>query len=86
MYIVIYDSKVSVWYFQAEELIKREMITMLHYDAVYSPPVIPAETKKRGQVTSQAQHLAYLEQHPYETYSQDQVAQVCNFFPQTKEQ
>jgi pre-mRNA-splicing factor CDC5/CEF1 len=32
---------------KAEELIKREMITMLHYDAVYSPPVIPAETKKR---------------------------------------
>jgi hypothetical protein len=61
------------------------MITMLHYDAVYSPPVIPAETKKRGQVTSQAQHLAYLEQHPYETYSQDKLAQVCTFFPQTKE-
>jgi hypothetical protein len=85
MYIVIYDNKVSVWYFQAEELIKREMITMLHYDAVYSPPIIPAETKKRGQVTSQAQHLAYLEQHPYQTYSQDQLSQVCNFFLQTKE-
>ena len=49
---------------------------MLHYDAVYSPPVIPADIKKRGQVTSQAQHLAYLEQHPYETYSQDQLVQV----------
>jgi len=52
------------------------MITMLHYDAVYSPPVIPVDTKKRGQVTSQAQHLAYLEQHPYEPYSQEQLAQV----------
>ncbi|XP_069680560.1 cell division cycle 5-like protein [Periplaneta americana] len=58
---------------KAEELIKREMVTMLHYDAVYSPPVVPADTKKRGQVTSQAQHLAYLEQHPYESYSQDQL-------------
>jgi pre-mRNA-splicing factor CDC5/CEF1 len=66
-------------------LIKKEMITMLHYDAVYSPPVVPAETKKRGQVMSQAQHLAYLEQHPYETYSQDQLAQVCSLLPQTKE-
>jgi hypothetical protein len=27
-------------------------------------------------VTSQAQHLAYLEQHPYEPYSQEQLAQV----------
>ncbi|XP_033608501.1 cell division cycle 5-like protein [Cryptotermes secundus] len=61
---------------KSEELIKREMITMLHYDAVYSPPVIPAETKKRGQVTSQEQHLAYLEQYPYKTYSQDQLAQA----------
>jgi pre-mRNA-splicing factor CDC5/CEF1 len=58
---------------------------MLHYDAVYSPPVIAAETKKRGQVTSQAQHLAYLEQHPYDSYSQEQLAQVCNLLPQTKE-
>jgi hypothetical protein len=76
IHIVIYDSKISVWCFQAEELIKREMITMLHYDAVYSPPVIPAETKKRGPVTSQAQHLVYLEQHPYKSYTQDQLAQV----------
>ena len=56
------------------------MVTMLHYDAVYSPPVIPAEAKKRGQVASQAQHLAYLEQHSYETYSQDQLTQVCNAY------
>lgn len=70
---------------KAEELIKREMITMLHYDAVYSPPVIPAETKKRGQVTSQAQHLAYLEQHSYETYSQDQLAQAHAILQQEME-
>lgn len=77
--------KVSVWFLQAEELIKKEMITMLHYDSVYSPPVIPAETKKRAQVTSQAQHLAYLEQHPYESYGQEQLSQVCSFLPQTKD-
>ncbi|KAJ9592544.1 hypothetical protein L9F63_015779 [Diploptera punctata] len=58
---------------KAEELIKREMVTMLHYDAVYSPPVIPADVKKRGQVVSQAQHLAYLEQHPYGNYTQEDV-------------
>ncbi|XP_023708391.1 cell division cycle 5-like protein [Cryptotermes secundus] len=70
---------------KAEEFIKREMITMLHYDAVYSPPVIPVETKKRGQVTSQAQHLVYLEQHPYETYSQDQLAQAHAILQQEME-
>ncbi|PSN39298.1 Cell division cycle 5-like protein [Blattella germanica] len=70
---------------KAEEQIKREMVTMLHYDAVYSPPVIPADIKKRGQVTSQAQHLAYLEQHPYETYSQDQLVQAHALLQQEME-
>jgi len=60
------------------------MITMFHYDSVYSPPVVPADVKKRSQVTSQAQHLAYLEQHPYESYSQEQLAQVCYFVLQNK--
>lgn len=79
----LHDCKISELFFQAEELIKKEMVTMLHYDAVYSPPIIPADTKKRGQVTSQAQHLAYLEQHPYESYSQEQLSQVCNVFSET---
>ncbi|XP_049792039.1 cell division cycle 5-like protein [Schistocerca nitens] len=61
---------------KAEELIKSEMITMLHYDAVYSPVASQQEAKKRGQIMTQAQHLAYLEQHPYSNYSQDQVAQA----------
>lgn len=63
---------------QAEELIKSEMMTMLHYDSVYSPvPIV--EPKRRGQVMSQAQHLAYLEQHPYINYGQDQITQVKNW-------
>lgn len=61
---------------KAEELIKSEMITMLHYDAVYSPVPTQQEAKKRGQIMTQAQHLAYLEQHPYSNYSQDQIAQA----------
>lgn len=45
---------------KAEELIKQEMITMLHYDA-YNDPVsgTPAPPQKRQQ------HLNYLETHPY---------------------
>lgn len=70
---------------KAEELIKKEMITMFHYDSVYSPPVIPADVKKRSQVTSQAQHLAYLEQHPYESYSQEQLVQARAMLQQEME-
>ncbi|XP_028172870.1 cell division cycle 5-like protein [Ostrinia nubilalis] len=50
---------------QAEELLKAEMVTMLHYDALRDPP--PGVDKKRI-VQLQAAHLAYLEQHPYEDF------------------
>ncbi|XP_067008345.1 cell division cycle 5-like protein [Anabrus simplex] len=69
---------------KAEELIKSEMITMLHYDSVYSPVPVP-ETKRRGQVTSQAQHLAYLEQHPYASFTQEQLDQAHELLKQEME-
>ncbi|KAL4708323.1 hypothetical protein ACJJTC_007729 [Scirpophaga incertulas] len=50
----------------AEELLKAEMVTMLHYDALRDPP--PGVDKKRV-VQAQAAHLAYLEQHPYEEFT-----------------
>ncbi|XP_013401217.1 cell division cycle 5-like protein [Lingula anatina] len=58
---------------KAEELIKKEMLTMLHHDAVYSPTdtqlgIIPGSKKavpSQKTVVNQAQHLAYLEQNPY---------------------
>lgn len=56
---------------KAEELIKREMVTMLHYDAVLSPTSQQLANKR--QVVNQAQHLAYLEQHPYHSYSQQDL-------------
>ncbi|RZF40584.1 hypothetical protein LSTR_LSTR007467 [Laodelphax striatellus] len=57
---------------KAEELIKQEMITMLHYDAVYTP-----DTEKTSRsVMSQAQHLAHLEQHPYETFTPQELARA----------
>ncbi|KAL1139865.1 hypothetical protein AAG570_006842 [Ranatra chinensis] len=56
---------------KAEELIKQEMITMLHYDAVQSGEP-PTSIRKPG-VNSQAQCLAYLEQHPYETFNEEEL-------------
>ncbi|XP_013391100.1 cell division cycle 5-like protein [Lingula anatina] len=58
---------------KAEELIKKEMLTMLHHDAVYSPTdtqlgIIPGSKKavpSQKTVVNQAHHLAYLEQNPY---------------------
>lgn len=57
---------------RAEELIKEEMLTMLHFDAVHSPTLqqmglAPGMKKPPGQksIINQAQHLGYLEQHPF---------------------
>ncbi|XP_041970783.1 cell division cycle 5-like protein [Aricia agestis] len=55
---------------KAEELLKAEMLTMLHYDALHDPP--PGVDKKRW-VQVQAGHLAYLESHPYEQFSREEL-------------
>ncbi|XP_045447036.1 cell division cycle 5-like protein [Melitaea cinxia] len=55
---------------RAEELLKAEMLAMLHYDALHDPP--PGVDKKRA-VQLQASHLAYLEAHPYEQFSADEL-------------
>ena len=73
---------------KAEELIKKEMLTMLHHDAVYSPTLaqqgmLPsARGKKQAQkaAQSQTQHVAYLEQHPYVEFQEseiDEVSMLC---------
>ncbi|XP_072939643.1 cell division cycle 5-like protein [Epargyreus clarus] len=55
---------------RAEDLLKAEMLAMLHYDALHDPP--PGIDKKRA-VQLQASHLAYLEQHPYEEFSTEEL-------------
>ncbi|BES87296.1 cell division [Nesidiocoris tenuis] len=58
---------------KAEELIKQEMMTMLHYDALQNgDPPAPA-TARKSAVNLQAQHLGYLEEHPYKNYSEDEL-------------
>ena len=58
---------------------------MLHHDAVYNPTMpqqgmIPG-SKKQSQksIANQAQHLAYLENHKYEKFSQNEIEEVSLF-------
>ena len=52
---------------RAEEMIKREMIVMLHYDALHSPL---STGKKSSQDNA---HADYLVTHPYRDYSEEQM-------------
>ena len=56
---------------KAEELIKREMVTMLHYDALHDPPT--TFTSKKGAVAADAQHRDHLERHPYKSYDDEDL-------------
>jgi len=47
---------------KAEELIKQEMITMLHYDAMQDPVTLPGVN---APPQKKLQHLSYLDNHPY---------------------
>ncbi|XP_071545463.1 cell division cycle 5-like protein [Panulirus ornatus] len=55
---------------KAEELIKREMVTMLHYDALHSPAGPP---NRKGGVAAEAQHRDHLERHPYRHFGENDV-------------
>ncbi|XP_044012402.1 cell division cycle 5-like protein [Aphidius gifuensis] len=55
---------------KAEELIKKEMIGIMQYDAVLNP--VQQSNTKRGQtIISQAQK--YIEDHPYEDYDKEDL-------------
>lgn len=54
---------------RAEELIKTEMVTMLQYDNIKNP--VPTQNKRSN--LSQAQQLAYLDQHPYDNFKSEEL-------------
>jgi pre-mRNA-splicing factor CDC5/CEF1 len=67
----------------AEELIKREMLTMLHHDALYDPAMsqcgIPAGTKKPTngnhlKAINHEKHRAHLKENGYNRFSLDELA------------
>lgn len=59
---------------KAEELIKQEMLVMQHHDALHNPT--EAQQWSRKGAGDEAAHLAYLERHPYQKYSQDELDAV----------
>lgn len=64
---------------KAEELIKSEMVTMLHYDSLKNP-VSPSTNlpNNKKPVIQQAQHIAYLEQNPYENFTPEDLTNAKN--------
>ncbi|CAG2106212.1 unnamed protein product, partial [Medioppia subpectinata] len=65
---------------RAEELIKEEMLVMLHYDAVHNPTDSQLmassyrSARSGNQSNPNAVHTTFLEKHPYVKYSKDQLA------------
>lgn len=58
---------------RAEELIKAEMITMLHYDAVKSPITNVAPTFKKPPTSH---HVNYLQEHPYDEFDDREMVEA----------
>lgn len=58
---------------RAEEMIKAEMVTMLHFDALKDPiqvPLAPANSKK---LPTAAQHASYLQEHAYQEFAEEEM-------------
>lgn len=68
----------------AEELVKQEMITMLHYDCLHHPstnatnPLQRAKGKGPASTSNNASHIAYLETHAYKPVSTEDMEQVTS--------
>jgi len=65
---------------RAEELIKREMLVMMHHDCLETPTAAQAgegSKKKKGgdrAIVNEASHRAYLDRHPYQQFSEEDMA------------
>ncbi len=64
---------------RAEEMIKREMLVMMHHDALETPTLtqqgMGGKKGERGIVGEDA-HRAYLERHPYREYVKDELEEA----------
>lgn len=60
---------------RAEELIKQEMITMLHYDALLNP-VAQRSNVPSKKASSLQQIQSYMDQNPYDDYEQDELSEA----------
>jgi len=55
---------------RAEEMIKREMLVMMHHDALETPTFAQQGAGKKGErgIVGEAAHRGYLDRHPYKEY------------------
>jgi len=65
---------------RSEELIKREMIVMMHHDCLESPTLIQqgvSGSSKKGDrergIVNEATHRTYLDRHPYKEYNKEDL-------------
>ncbi|XP_040283214.1 cell division cycle 5-like protein [Bufo bufo] len=73
---------------KSEEMIKKEMITMLHYDSLHHPFGDNSGSKKGkapGSVSTSAEHASYLEQSPYDKISEDELRHAEELLQQDME-
>ncbi|NXG10099.1 CDC5L protein, partial [Sakesphorus luctuosus] len=73
---------------KSEELIKKEMITMLHFDLLHHPfGEQPSGKKGKGPGfgNNNAEHMAYLEQNPYEKFSKEDLKKAQDLLAQEME-
>ncbi|EDL23431.1 mCG18249, isoform CRA_b [Mus musculus] len=72
---------------KSEELIKKEMITMLHYDLLHHPyePSGNKKGKNVGFATNNSEHITYLEHSPYEKFSKEDLKKAQDALVQEME-
>ncbi|PIK61648.1 putative cell division cycle 5-like protein-like [Apostichopus japonicus] len=69
---------------KAEEIIKEEMITMLHFDG-FKNPVTDQSINKKMEKSVQATYAAYLEQHPYKEVTEEEITEARELLRQEME-
>ncbi|KAL4623938.1 cell division cycle 5-like protein [Arapaima gigas] len=72
---------------QAEEMIKKEMITMIHHDSLHHPYTsnLAKKGKGVGSGSNNAEHIAYLDKNPYEKVSEDDLHKAEELLAQEME-
>ncbi|GAA6109314.1 cell division cycle 5-like protein [Tachysurus ichikawai] len=72
---------------QAEELIKKEMITMIHHDSLHHPytDMLAKKAKGAGSGSTNAEHVNYLEKTPYEKVAEEDLKKAKEILRQEME-
>jgi pre-mRNA-splicing factor CDC5/CEF1 len=73
---------------RAEELIKREMIVMLHHDCLETPtPMQMGDGKKKDRsILNEVQHRSYLDKHNYQKFTEEEMEEAKILLEQEMEE